>query len=269
MKGYGLKMQTLGNRTWAGAALIPLIIVQVWAARAIAFFAHEYAHAIVAWLLGWKDNPLNIDYAKPSITVFLIQLGINQKVDVDPIFAAGHGVDVAMIAIAGALLGNGIISYPLSRLGYRQATKHNRRGWAMFAFWITAASIGNFIDYVPIRTFTGGLGDMGQLEIGLGWSPWVVLVVLGIPTLAATLYFFLRIVPTTVYWVFPHSPHARYGVAVLSVLFVFGFYGAAGLLEGGPVSYNLSLASVFIVLPLVAGVEVVLLRRGAGWRSAA
>jgi hypothetical protein len=174
--------------------------------------------------------------------------------------AAGRSLDVALIAIAGALLGNGIISYPLSRLGYRQATKNDRRGWAMFAFWVTTASIGNFIDYVPIRTFTDGLGDMGQLEKALGWSPWVVLVVLGIPTLAATLYFFLRIVPTTVNWLFPHSPKARYSVAVLSVLFVFGFYGAAGLLEGGPISYDLSLASVFIVLPVMTGVEVLLLR---------
>jgi hypothetical protein len=133
----------------------------------------------------------------------------------------------------------------------------------MFAFWVTAASIGNFIDYVPIRTFTGGLGDMGQLERGLGWSPWIVLAVLGIPTLVATLYFFLKIVPATVIWLFPRSSGARYSVAVLSVLFVFGFYGAVGLLEGGAISHDLSLASVFIVLPLMISVEALLLRRSS------
>ena len=254
-------MQTRDNRTWTWTVLLPLIIVQVWAAHAIAFFTHEYAHAIVAWLLGWKHDLFDIDYAKPSIRVFLFQLGINQNVDEGPIFAAGRGADVALIGVAGALLGNAIITYPLSRLGYRQAKEHDRRGWAMFAFWVTTASIGNFIDYVPVRTFTGGVGDMGSLEKGLGWSPWVVLIVLGIPTLAATLYFFLRIVPATVNWLFPHSPKARYGGAVLAALFVFGFYGAVGLLEGGPVSYDLSLASIFIVLPVMTGVEVLLLRR--------
>ncbi len=250
-------------RTWPTAVLVILIVVQIWAAHAVAFFAHEYSHAFVAWVLGWKHNPLDIDYAKPSLVVFLIQLGINQKVDVAPIFAAGRGVDVALIAVAGSLLGNGIITYPLSRLGYRLATQHARRGWAMFAFWLTAASIGNFIDYVPIRIFTGGSGDMGQLETGLGWSPWVVLAVLGIPTLAATLYFFLRIVPATLNRLFPVSPAARYGVAVVSVFFVFGFYGAVGLLEGGPVAHALSLGSVFVALPLTIGVEILLL-----WRTA-
>ena len=256
-----LNMPTKDNHTWPGVVLFSLVIVQIWAAHAVAFFAHEYSHALAAWLLGWKHNPIDIDYATPSIIVFLIQMGINQKVDVGSIFAAGRSVDVALIAVAGSLLGNGIISYPLSRLGYHQATKHARRGWAMFAFWVTAASIGNFIDYVPIRTFAGGLGDMGELETGLGWSPWVVLVVLGIPTLAATMYFFLRIVPATVNWLFPLSPVARYSVAVLSVLFVFGFYGAVGLLEGGPVSYDLSLASVFIALPLMTWIEILLLSR--------
>ena len=68
--------------------LLPLIIVQVWAAHAVAFFAHAYAHAIVAWLLGWKHDPFEI-VRKAVIGVFLIQLGINQKVDEGPIFAAG------------------------------------------------------------------------------------------------------------------------------------------------------------------------------------
>lgn len=243
--------------------LLPLIVLQVWAAHALAFFAHEYAHAVVAWALGWKHNPLDLDYARPSIGVFLIQLGINQKVDEAPIFAAGHAIDVGLIAIAGSLLGNAILTYPLSRLGYRAAEKRGLRSWAMLAFWITTASIGNFIDYVPIRTFTGGAGDMGSVEKGFGWSPWGVLFVLGIPTLAATLYFFLKIVPSTVTWLFPRSTAARYAVALLATFLVFGFYGASGLLEGGPVSYDLSLVSVFVVLPLVAGVEILLLRRSA------
>ena len=46
----------------------------------------------------------------------------------------------------------------------------------------------------------------------------------------------------------------------ISCLFVFGFYGAAGLLEGSPVPYDLSLASVFIVLPLMTGTPIELER---------
>jgi hypothetical protein len=256
-------MQARDNPTWAWPVLLSLIIVQVWAAHAVAFFAHEYAHAVVAWLLGWKHSPFDIDYAKPSIKAFLIQMGINQNVDEGPIFAAGRGIDVALIGVAGSLLGNALVTYPLSRLGYRQAKKHDRRGWAMFAFWVTAASIGNFIDYVPIRTFTGGAGDVGSLERGLGWSPWVALIVLGIPTLIATLYFFFRIVPATMSWLFPQSPLSRYGVAAFAVFIVLGFYGGVGLLEGGPISHDLSLVSIFIVLPVIIGLEGFLLRRAS------
>ena len=246
------------ERFGASAMLLPLIVVQLWSAHALAFFAHEYAHSIVAWALGWKPNPFDLDYAKPSIGVLLIQLGINQNVDNGPIFAAGRDVDVALIAVAGSLLGNAILTYPLSRLGYGEAKRRGRRAWAMFAFWVTAASIGNVIDYVPIRTFTSD-GDMGLLAKGFSWSPWVVLVVLGVPTLVATLYFFLKIVPATVTWLFPQSPAARHGVALLATFLVFGFYGAAGLLEGGPISYKLSLASVFVAFPLLAAVEEALL----------
>lgn len=252
-------MEVDDKRSWL--LLVALIIAQLWAAHAVAFFAHEYAHALVAWALGWKRSPLDLDYAQPTIGVLLIQLGINQNVDEAPILAAGRGLDVALIGVAGSLLGNGLLTYPLSRLGYHRARKSGRRGWAMFAFWVSAASVGNLIDYVPIRTFTGGLGDVGSLERGLGWSPWLALIVLGLPTLAVTLGFFLKVVPATVTWLFPSSPAARYGVAILAAFCVFGFYGAAGLLEGGPTSFNLSLASIFLVMPLMMAVQVRLLRR--------
>lgn len=249
------------HRAWPWTVLVPLIVAQLWAAHAVAFFAHEYAHAFVAWGLGWKRNSLDIHYAKPSIIVFLIQLGINENVDYGPIQAAGRGGDVALIAVAGCLLGNALFTYPLGRLAYHRAQADDRRGWGMLAFWVTAASVGNLIDYVPIRTFTDGGGDMGTLEKGLGWSPWVVLLVLGVPTLAATLHFFLKIVPETMSWLFPHAPNARFAVAVLAVFAVFGFYGAVGLLEGGPVSHDLSLASILVVLPLMAVAEILLINR--------
>jgi hypothetical protein len=41
------------------------------------------------------------------------------------------------------------------------------RGWGMFAYWATVASVGNFLDYVPVRTFTTE-GDMKFDPTGLG-----------------------------------------------------------------------------------------------------
>jgi hypothetical protein len=230
-------------------------MLQLWAAHACVFFAHEYAHSFVAWVLGWKANPLALNYAKPTLTVFLIQLGIDQNVDELPIFASGHAVQAALISAAGAVLGNAVITYSLSRWGYWNAQQRSSRGWAMFAYWACVASIGNFIDYVPIRTFTDGTDlyqDMFAVERGFGWSPWTLLIVFGIPTTFAVVYFFLRIEPSTLRWLFPISRGKRVAMAILTAFVLFDFYGAAGWADGGPVSHRMSVTSVCLVAPLIA-----------------
>ena len=251
---------------WPWPILVAYTLFQMWAAHACVFFAHEYAHSFTAWLLGWKSNPLALHYPGSTLVVFLIQLGINQNVDEGPIFASGHGVQAAIIAAAGALLGNGLITYTLSRWGYAKATQIGSRGWGMFAYWVTVASVGNFFDYVPVRTFTIE-GDMGSIQRGLDWSPWTILVVLGIPTLLALIYFFARIEPVTLAWLFPESATKRWTIAVLTAFVLFGFYGAAGLLEGGPISRRLSVVSVSVCFPFMAVLGGVLVQREAASSS--
>ena len=228
--------------------LIVLLLCQLWAAHAVVFFTHEYAHSVTAWLLGWKSNPLDLDYAHPTLKVFLLQLGIDQNVDESSIFASGHGADAAFIAAAGAVIGNGLIALPLSRLAYRLAVQHRRFGWALFAYWCTVASVGNFFDYVPIRTFTLD-GDMGSVQRGLGWSPWTLLLLFGVPTLVAMIWLFLRVVPQTLRQLFPTRTTRQALVTVVTIGVMFGFFGAVGLIEGGPVAYTLSTISVKLVLP--------------------
>ncbi len=233
--------------------LTGLTVLQLWTAHACAFFPHEYAHSFVAWMLGWKANPLALNYAHPSLTVLLVQLGINQNVDEVPIFASGHGSQAAMISAAGVVMG--MVTYSLSRWGYMEAHRRASRGWAMFCYWVSVASLGNLIDYVPIRTFTDGTDlyqDMFAVERGLGWSPWTLLVVFGIPTTFALGHFFLRVEPSTLRWLFPSSAVKRAVVAVLTSLILFDFYGAAGWTDGGPISHQMSIVSVCIVAPLIA-----------------
>jgi len=38
---------------------------------------------------------------------------------------------------------------------------------------------------------------MGSIERGFGWSPWIVLLVLGLPAAILLIYFLLRIEPAT------------------------------------------------------------------------
>jgi hypothetical protein len=233
--------------TWG--LLVILVPIQLWLAHAVVFFPHEFSHSFVAWGMGWKHNPFDLHVPKLTPIVWLLQLGIDQNVDEDAIFAAHRGFDAAIIGAAGPVLGNGLTTLPLSRLLWRWAKNNQRRGWALFAYWCTAASVGNYFDYVPIRTFTTS-GDMGSIERGFGWSPWVVLVVLGIPTVAAMVWFFAKVVPESLAWLFPSDWAQRFVVAALTAGAMFGFFGAVGLLEGGPISHRLSGISVYVLLPL-------------------
>jgi hypothetical protein len=246
------------TKNWGWPKFALLLVVQLWVAHAIAFFAHEYAHAFVAWVLGWKTNPLALDYAHPSLVVFLIQSGINQNVDNARILAAGHGVQLAAIAAAGALLGNGFITYPLSCWAMRAARRAGSRGWAMLAYWLCVASVGNLIDYVPIRTFTDGTDlttDTLAVELGLGWSPWVLLVVFGIPALAVLAYFLARLEPKMLGWLFPESAAKRGVMAAVTAFALFAFDGAAGL-GSGPVSHRMSVVSACVVAPVMMAAGV-------------
>jgi hypothetical protein len=141
-----------------------------------------------------------------------------------------------------------MIALPLNRLAYRLAMQRGRFGWALFAYWCTVASVGNFFDYVPIRTFTRD-GDMGSVERGFGWSPWMLLLIFGVPTLIAMIWLFLRVVPQTLRQLFPTSMPRQALIMVVTVGVMFGFFGAVGLLEGGPVAHRLSTISVECVLP--------------------
>jgi hypothetical protein len=105
-----------------------LLLVQLWAAHVFAFFPNEFANPFTAWLLGWKSNPLALNYAHPSLVVLLAQFGIDQNVNEVPIFASGHGRQAALIAAAGMVIGNRLITYPLSRVAYALASHRNSRG---------------------------------------------------------------------------------------------------------------------------------------------
>ena len=222
----------------------------------------------MAWLLGWKASPFDLHFPPLSLKLLLIQLGIDQDVNEAPIFAAGRGVDVGLIAIAGMVLGNALITLPLSRWAWHRAKLRGARGWAMLAYWCTLASIGNLIDYVPIRTFTLE-SDMGSVQRGFGWSPWTLMLLLGVPILIVLVHFLLRTVPASLAWLFPGSLSRRIAVAFLSMFALFGFYGAAGLLEGGEISRRLSMVSVFGFIPLMTALEITILwRNGKAAKSA-
>jgi hypothetical protein len=224
-------------------------VLMLWVAHALAFFPHEYAHSITAWLLGWKSNPLALNYGHLNASNLLAQFDIDENVDYAPIFAGGYQHQAGIIALAGLLFGNFLFTYPLSRWGYYYAKQHGLHTWALFFYWLCVASIGNLIDYVPVRTFAY-TGDMHTLITSFNCSPWLVMLLLGVPFVVILCHLFFSFAPQALHWLFPVSAGKRAIMVMLSGFAVFGFYGAAGWSAADPVSHQISVFSVCVFVPL-------------------
>jgi hypothetical protein len=210
---------------------------------------HEYAHSFTAWLLHFKANPLALDYGHVNLNNLLFQDDIDENVDYAPIFAAKRGSSAALIAVAGVLIGNGL-SYFLSRSLYTRAKERNSRGWAMFFFWICVMSVGNFLSYVPVRTFATH-ADMATTAQGLGVPAWVIAVVLGVPFAVAIWHLFARILPNAEVFLFQDELVLRGVLILLTTYLIFVFFGSAGIRNYGGVSHWLSAFSEYILFPVV------------------
>jgi hypothetical protein len=224
-----------------------LAIPLIWLAHLIGFMIHEYAHSITAWLLHYKANPLALNYGHLTAENILMQSDIDENVDYGPIFAAGRGPLASVIALAGVLIGNGL-SYFVSRVSLQRATLRNKRVWGLFFFLLYIMSVGNFIDYVPVRTFTDH-GDMATAARGLNASPWVIAIGLGIPFALALWRFFTRVLPEAEAFLFPDSRLSRKMLVLITTFLVFFFFGSAGLRHYGAVSHWLSVISEAIFFP--------------------
>jgi hypothetical protein len=237
------------NRWLAGPRFSVLCVVQLWSAHAIAYLMHEYAHAFTAWLLGWKANPFALHYGDLSIANLLILTKIDENVDYAPIYAQGHGHLAALIAFAGSGIGS-LLLYAMCRWLLSGTRLQLHPVWRLFAFWLCLMCVGNFYDYVPIRTFDPE-GDVSYIVRGLQVSPWLVLVLLGIPTALAIYQFFATLLPQTLRAVFPAQWSRQKAMLAVSAFLIFGFFGGSGFTAEGEVSKVLAGVSVFALFPAV------------------
>jgi hypothetical protein len=226
-----------------------LAFVQHWLTHAIGYLMHEYAHSFSAWLLHAKADPLALDYGHFTLGNILLQSDIDENVDYAPIFAAGRNHVAAFIAVAGVLIGNGL-SYLISRALMARARRSGSSISLLFAFLLCVMSIGNFLSYVPLRTFATH-ADMATTAKGLQASPWVIALGLGIPFALALLHFFERILNTTGRLLFPGSYASQCVLVVLTTFLIFGFFGSAGMKNYGDVSHMLSMICVYALFPVV------------------
>jgi len=236
------------SRFLKSIAVVAVLLFQLWLSHAIGYLVHEYAHSFTAWALGYKANPLALNYGRLSWSNVLTLDDIDENVDYDPIFAARRGPLAALIAVAGVLFGNGIF-YLLSRRMYQAANACGRFWLSLFLFLFCMMNAGNLISYVPARTFATH-ADMATVEKGLNISPWWVAIVLGLPFCLAVWHFVARLLPQAMDFFFPHSKAGQILLLVLTAFMIFDFFGGSGLSRYGELSHWISAISVYGLMPL-------------------
>jgi hypothetical protein len=235
------------------AKLLLATPVFIWLSHYIAVFPHEYAHSFMAWVLGEMKNPLAIDYGGKSWKNILLLWDIDENVEYSRLFAQGHGIHAALIAFAGS----GIGSVSLFVLGYFLLKNNRVKQYPYlyyFIFWFQLMNLGNFYDYVPIRTFSSH-GDMGNMMHGLHISAWWVFVIFGYIVAFLIWQFFIRTM-TTMYLVLGiEEVWVKAVIMIICVFILFGWFGGIlgpltsdNPMSHGEIAYFLEIAS-FVAIP--------------------
>ncbi len=100
----------------------------------LAMLPHEYAHSFMAWILGYKSNPLALTYGGKSWLNLLLLSHMDENVNYEVMFATGHGIQVAIIAFAGAGIANGSLFLFSLFLLQREKIQHNLTYFISFSF---------------------------------------------------------------------------------------------------------------------------------------
>lgn len=223
--------------------------VAVLVAHALAYLAHEYSHSVTAWLLGWKSGAFAIDFGKATVENFIMLGDVGDGVDYDPIFAAGHGGQAAVIALAGLVFGN-VLPYVL--IAGLMATAAVRRHQFLSAglFWIALMCVGNVWSYVPLRALTTH-ADIALAARGVGLSAWAFFPIVMLPALAIFVHFFVVFYRRCAAQITLGNAASAMCLSLLTAYWFFTYFGSAGG-DGayGPVAQGLSIVSKYIAFPL-------------------
>ena len=231
-------------------ALLTLVFVLL--THYLVVFFHEYSHSFMAWMLGYKTNPLALNYGGTSFLNVLLLSNIDENVNYTHIHAAGHPTYVSLIAFAGSGIANGLLfawSYFLLK------NKKVQRSFSLFyfLFLFNLMNLGNLYDYVPIRTFAT-FGDVHNFVVGLGISPWWVYIIIGYIIAFLVWQFFTKTLISAFIHLHMTKTAQRASLMVICVCILFGFFSGfpyiyfAGQAVVGDITYFLSLTS-FVAIP--------------------
>jgi hypothetical protein len=247
----------MNDRSRADAGFLLMTSVLILISHAVALFAHEFAHSFLAWSLGFMEHPLALDYGSPSPGNLLLQIEVGDNVDYDPILNGGHGLSAAMIALAGAFLGNGVL-YGATYAVLKSSASKMPAVLASFLFWLSLMCAGNIWSYVPLRALASH-ADIATAAKGLGIPSIALLPFLVVPTLPIICHFFRRTCLMMIPIMTAERPVMTILVIALVATWFFVFFGGVGFSGSyGALSQAMSIVSEVLLFPLAV---VWLLRR--------
>lgn len=223
--------------------------VFIYLTHALSAFTHEYFHSFAAWYLGYKHDPLDINYGGTSWDNIFLLVNISENVNYQMIAALGKFKALAIIAFAGIGLGNGLVYLISVLLLFTKSIKKQPFTY-YFLFWLNLMSIGNMFSYVPIRVF-GLYADMGNIHQALLISPWVTYIVFGYIVAFLIWHFYTHTLIKSYVVLKLSQPTIQTGLLILTTLVLFGYFGTAGLIAYGVISRFLAMTSVAIIPAII------------------
>ena len=211
----------------------------------LSMLPHEYFHSFMGWLLGFKENPFLLDYGHLSLSNIFFLHDFDENINYFSLYLMGHRNLIALVAFAGPGLANGILFFVALYL-LRNASIQKNNLFYFFIYWFYLMNLGNFLDYIPVRTFTTH-GDVGNFSFGLNISPWVSYIIFGYLVFFACLHFFRVILIEAYYYLEFQSIFSKCILIIISTAILL-LFTTPGLTGYGNISNFLSL-NFFVMAP--------------------
>ncbi|MDO9034372.1 MAG: hypothetical protein Q7U51_04130 [Methanoregula sp.] len=181
--------------------------------QSVIVIIHEHIHSTTAYLLGHMQNPLAIVWGNP-----LTLNGWDEGVSYSALFSAGNGTDAAIIAIMPLIFHAVVVTCGLYLL-LSPALVTRKWGFHLI-FWLVIINLMELIAYMPMRAFATN-GDIGNINHGLGLSPWALFFPGTLLILTWLYLLFYRVLPRANVIIAGDSQAVRYALLCLSAFFVF------------------------------------------------
>jgi hypothetical protein len=156
----------LSDRSKQAFKYLILVLVTYLPITALFVVIHEYIHSTTAWLLGAKENPMIIQWGNP-ITL----AGWDENVCYSCLFDSGRGTAAAIIAASPLIFQASVVIICL----YFMLSGRLLKKRLMFhaAFWVAIINFMELFAYIAYESFASH-GDIGNINHGLGLSPWLL-----------------------------------------------------------------------------------------------